>query len=464
MIHKSLAQIAAMIPGAAVDEASSKLMITGVSRDTRELQVGRLYVPIIGERFDGHSYVAEAASKGAAAAFWQRDHGAAPTGVPVVLVDDSLVALQQLASAYRAQLPIKVIGITGSNGKTSTKDMVAAIAGEQFNTLKTKGNYNNEIGLPLTLLELDDHMEIAVLEMGMSGYGEIELLSRIAKPDIAIITNIGEAHMLQLGSREGIAKAKLEIIAGLQPGGVLIYDGDEPLLSQRVEELMKQRNIRCIRFGHSERNEYYPCDIRISAECTEFSAVRAADGSRLIDLRIPLLGRHNAVNALSAIAAGEIIGLTEKSIHSGLARMTPTGMRIETVHASNGAVLLNDTYNASPASMTAALRLLEELQVAGRKIVVLGDMLDLGPESEHYHREIGRSLSPEHFHAVFTHGELAAYIAMECEERFPPGTIEAYTDKQALISRLRGWIKPQDTLLFKASRGQQLEEIVEALM
>jgi UDP-N-acetylmuramoyl-tripeptide--D-alanyl-D-alanine ligase len=441
MIRATLNQIASMIPGATVGEEWATTLIIGASKDTRSITPGNLYIPIIGDRYDGHDYAVEAIDRGGAAVLWQRDHGEAPIGVPFVAVADTLAALQQLASSYRDQLNVKVIGITGSNGKTSTKDMVSAVLAGAYRVHKTQGNLNNHIGLPMTLLELDARTEFAVLEMGMSDRGEIDLLTRIAKPDCAIITNIGD---------------------GLKPGGVLIYYGDEPLLTALVHEAESDRAYEIISFGTSQNNDYYPEDIQVSLLATDFTIIRASDASR-INLRIPMLGRHNAVNALAAAAVAQRFGIVYDQLYAGLAQMAPSSMRIEASRSKSGATLLNDAYNANPASMKAALELLKELTVSGRKLVVLGDMLELGPDAERYHREIGRSISPDEIHAVYTYGQLAAYIAEECQSRYETAQIASFTDKSALIERISRDVQSMDTILFKASRGMKLEEAVEAL-
>ncbi len=462
MITASLGGIAAMIPGASVRLEWSDVPIMGVCRDTRDIRKGSLYIPLIGERFDGHQYVKDAIAQGAAASLWQRDHGPCPADVPIIEVDDALAALQELAAAYRKQLSVKVIGITGSNGKTSTKDLLSAALATTYRVHKTQGNLNNHIGLPLTLLELSADTEFAVLEMGMSGRGEIARLSSIAQPDCAIITNIGEAHMLQLGSRAGIAQAKFEITMGLKPGGVLLYDGDEPLLTELVSEWQEKDATELIRFGACESNDYYAEQIAVSIKQTRFTAVCAALQER-ISIALPLLGRHNAINALAAIAAARKYGVSNDSLQAGLSSMKPTSMRIEAISSRSGATLLNDAYNASPASMRAALDLLSELTVSGRKLAVLGDMLELGSQSEQFHREIGRLLTPDRLDGVYTYGEEAAYIAQECKHAVGPQSVASFLDKSLLIERLAGELQPNDVLLFKGSRGMRLEEVIEAL-
>jgi len=440
-----------------------QISITGVSTDTRTIQAGNLFVPLMGENYDGHQYAQQAYNLGAVAVLWQRDHKLSPVDIPVILVDHTLEALQQLAASYRQQLPVRVIGITGSNGKTSTKDMVASVMGNRFRVHKTKGNLNNHIGLPQTLLQMDETTEIAVVEMGMSGRGEIELLSRMACPDAAIITNIGEAHMLQLGSREEIAKAKFEIMAGLRNDGVLIYLGDEPLLRELIPSQGTDFDI--ISFGSdSMLNDYSPQDIHIDIKQTRFSVTTSNNSKLITELAIPLLGRHNVINALAAVAVAEFFGLDESTIRSGLLQTELTGMRIELLQAKNGLTILNDAYNASPASMKAALLLLEELLGYQHRLVVLGDMLELGPQSESFHRDIGKLINSLNFDYIFTFGEMAAYIAEECRAQYSPNHVFEASDKAELAKQIATVVTPQDIVLVKASRGKRLEELVEALM
>lgn len=462
MIRRTLSEIAAMIPGAACPAAFADVTVHGVGTDTRRLAAGCLFVPLAGERFDGHRFAGEALERGAAAVLWQRDRGAPPEGAHV-LVDDALTALQQLAASYRRQLPVRVVAVTGSNGKTSTKDIVSAVLSARWRVHKTQGNLNNHIGLPLTLLELDEETEIAVVEMGMSGSGEIALLSAIARPDAALITNIGEAHLEQLGTREGIARAKFEIVSGLREGGVLVLPGDEPLLAALADEVNAGERFALLRFGAGAGNDFSPDAVRVGADGTAF-AVRKRDGSRTEAFFIPLLGRHNAMNAVAAYAVASRFAVTDRRFAEAIRRLKPSGMRIEAQIAAGGITILNDAYNASPTAMKAAIALLRELSGFRRKLLVLGDMLELGPGAEGFHREIGRMLSPDDFDHVYTYGALAAYIAEECAHRFPPGRVEAFTDKAALAERLLGAAGPGDVVLVKASRGMRLEEVAEALL
>ncbi|AFC32207.1 UDP-N-acetylmuramoylalanyl-D-glutamyl-2, 6-diaminopimelate--D-alanyl-D-alanyl ligase [Paenibacillus mucilaginosus 3016] len=459
MIERTLGEIARMAGGTLADAAMADRPVKGVSKDTRTLAEGNLYVPIIGEAFDGHNFAEAALEQGASGLLWQRDHGSGPTGAPLIYVEDALQALQQLATSYRRELAVRVVGITGSNGKTTTKDMTAAVLSTTFRVHKTLGNYNNHIGLPLTLLQMNEDTEIAVLEMGMSGRGEIELLSRLAEPEIAIITNIGEAHLLQLGSRLEIARAKAEILAGLQPGGVLVYHGDEPLLREVLPEWEPQ-DFRGVTFGREASNDLFPLDLRLTESGTQMTV----NTDPQTPYYIPMLGAHNAVNALAAIAVGRHFGLTAPVMAEGLQGLVMTGMRIEVSVAPSGLTVWNDAYNASPTAMRAALALLHEAQGFERKYAVLGDMLELGEKEAEFHREIGRVLDPAHVEAVFLFGPLAGHIAEGALEKFPPERVRHYEDKETLARELAEAASAQDVVLIKGSRGMRMEQVASFLV
>ncbi|NHN28661.1 UDP-N-acetylmuramoyl-tripeptide--D-alanyl-D-alanine ligase [Paenibacillus agricola] len=468
MIKRSYAEVAAMCGGATngAMEANDDLQIVGVSSDTRTVTAGNLYIPLIGERFDGHEFIEEALAKGAVASLWQRDHGTPPAGMPLILVDDTLEALQKLAKAYRLQLKVRVVGITGSNGKTTTKDMTAAVLSTSFNVLKTAGNYNNHIGLPLTLLKLDEETEIVVLEMGMSGRGEIELLSKLAEPEIVIITNVGEAHLLQLGSREEIARAKTEIMAGLQAGGTLVYNGDEPLIERVLPEWLPHNDnqeeswFKRVTFGNHPGNDFRPEEIKLAENGTFFQLQNLSG----VSYYIPVLGFHNVINALAAIAVGIHFGIPEATIAEGLRASVMTGMRIEKLQASSGLTVLNDAYNASPTSMKASLDLLGELEGYSHKVAVLGDMLELGPYEVEYHQQIGKMLDPKKIDRIYAYGPLALNITTEAVQNFPVDSVLHFDDKQKLAEALSSFVGEHDVVLVKGSRGMKLEQVVAVLV
>lgn len=459
MIIRTFGEIAEMVSGTEWGGDDS-IVIRGVSKDTRTIRAGNLYVPLSGERFDGHDYAEEAVRLGASAVLWQADRGEPPAGLPAIRVDDTLSALQRLAARYREQLPVKIVGVTGSNGKTTTKDMIAAVLAVRYKVHKTEGNLNGDIGLPLMILQMDETTVLAVLEMGMRGLGEIELLTRIARPEAAVVTMIGEAHMEHLGSREGIARAKLEILSGVTAGGLFVYNGDEPLLQSLLPATPKPAGLTGVRFGLSQDNDLWPDRIAMEADGVRFTLNGAAEPV----LRIPLLGRHNAVNALAAIAVGRHFGLSDAEIASGLAAAQPTGMRIEKLQGASGLTVLNDAYNASPTSTRASLALLRELSGYDRKIVVLGDMLELGDREEQFHREIGSLLSADRFDYVFTFGRLSRHTAEAAKPSFAQGRVRSFDDKEELVREIAAVAAPDDIVLVKGSRGMRLEEAVRRLV
>lgn len=465
MIHKTIAELAALCGGqlAAENKDAGGASFTGVSKDTRTLSPGQLYVPLVGEQYDGHNYAGLAREKGAAAALWQadRERPAELEGWPLVLVEDTLAALQRLAAAYRKELPVKIIGITGSNGKTTTKDMVAAALATVFRVHKTAGNLNNHIGLPMTVLEMDATVEAAVLEMGMSGYGEIQLLSEIATPDVAVITNIGDAHMQQLGSREGIARAKLEIAAGLRPGGLLVLNGDEPLLGPEAVTLPE--GVQVLRFGQQPHNDWIMEPQQMDASTSQLCL--RGPGDTELQLTVPAAGVHNMMNAAAAAAIAMALGVPAEQIAAGLAGLQLSAMRIERSEAFNGAIVLNDAFNANPTAMRAAVDLVEQLQGYSRRWLVLGDMLELGEQEAEMHREVGRYITPAKAERVLTFGRLGAYIAEGAAQTFGDAAeaVRAFDTKQALIEWLRARLAPEDLVLVKGSRGTRMEEIVQAI-
>lgn len=433
-------------------------MVRGVFTDSRTVSPGGLFVPLPGERFDGHAYVEETLRAGAAGSLWQADRALSSPSAPLIIVEDTYAALQQLAAAYLAEGRVEVVAVTGSNGKTTTKDLIASVLSQRYRVHKTDGNFNNHIGLPLTVLSMPQETEIAVLEMGMSGRGEIELLSNLARPDVAVITNIGDAHLLQLGSREEIARAKLEITAGLRDGGLLVCQGDEPLIDLALCERESGDRIRLLRFGLGERCDLQLLSMRTDANGTAF-AVPSARGQGESVFHIPLLGRHNALNAMAALAVGRRFGLTDEQIAAGLAGARISGMRFERHNTPEGWIVLNDAYNASPTSMRAALSVLADMK-GGRRIAVLADMLELGPQEAELHFEIGAALTPDKVDVLLTYGELGRHIAEGARRGLPSEAVRSFQDKMSLRTYLMQEVRPGDIVLVKASRGMKLEEVV----
>jgi len=456
MIRHKLKDIERMSIGRGLQIEHEDITIHGVSIDSRTVKPGNLFVPII-RQLDGHDYVEEAISKGAAASFWQKDHPNPPIHIPLIIVDDCLNALQILAANYRKELSVKVIGVTGSNGKTTTKDMINSVLGTTYRVHKTTGNLNSQIGVPLTLLEIDKSSEFAVIEMGMSERGQIDRLSRMAKPNVAVITMIGVSHLSTLGSREEIAAAKLEIINGLDDNGVLIYNGDEPLLTKGINGLKTVTKMNTIRFGINETN-----DIKVESVVTSDEGSYFTVGE--IELFIPLLGAHNVLNALATIAVASRLGLAPSKLDEGFRALKVTGMRMEKIESPLGFTIINDAWNASPISMKAAIKTFEELTGYSNKHLVLGDMLELGEQEQEFHRDVGLGIDPSKVDFVYTVGSLSKFIALEAEKRFPSGSVLAFQDKNELASVLKNKLKQTDVILLKGSRGVQLEELLPGLM
>lgn len=430
--------------------------ISGICIDTRQLTGGELFVPLKGEKTDGHRYVAQAFRQGARASFWKAELPVEPklAGQPLIVVEDPLAAMQQLASHYRQKLPVQVVGITGSNGKTTTKDLVSSVLSQKYAVHKTSGNLNNHIGVPLTLLSMPSDTRYAVVEMGMNHAGEIRLLSNLSKPDIGIITNIGESHLAHLGSREAIAKAKLELLDGLSPEGMLVVNGDEPLLAH------PPHSGKVLRYGLGQDNQIFAADIHIHG----LEGISFGTNVTTRRMRIPLLGIHNVVNALAAIAVGLELGLGEGQILEALERPPLSGMRVQLIRATGGMHILQDAYNASPTSTRAAIQLLRQLEGPYEKWVLLGDMLELGDKEEELHRQMAAELSPQWLDRLCTIGPRGYWISEEALRRgFPPERVYHFESHEEAADFLAQPHPVARLLLVKASRGMQLEKVVERL-
>ncbi|MCB0204498.1 MAG: UDP-N-acetylmuramoyl-tripeptide--D-alanyl-D-alanine ligase [Anaerolineae bacterium] len=455
------------------DAAASVPSLTAVGIDSRKAQPGSLFVALPGEHTDGHSFVNHAFSRGAAAALVDRpvdgpwpvlDLRQPGVQVPVplnpplcLLVDNTLNALQQVAAWWRSQFNVQVVGITGSVGKTTTKEITTAVLRQRFITLKNEGNLNNEIGLPLTLLQLDDTHQRAVLEMGMYALDEIAALCRIAQPAIGVITNVGPVHLERLGTMERIAEAKAELVQALPAGGVAILNADEPL----VAAMRDMTQARVFTYGLTR-----DCDLwadEIVGEGMDGIRFRFHHRREVVHVKAPLLGRHSVHTALRAAAVGLVEGLNWEEIVSGL-QDVGAQLRLVVVRGINGATLLDDTYNASPASMLAALNLLEDMTVDdGRRIAVLGDMMELGSEEEAGHRLVGvRAADVADF--LVTVGPRSRWTAYEARAAGQPAAsvrpVETAADAIAL---LRSIIGPGDVVLVKGSRAAHMDDVVAAL-
>lgn len=436
---------------------SPERIIQGVSIDSRTIKAGNLFVPIV-RIDDGHNYVKQAFEKGAVASLWQADHVPRPEGLPLIIVEDTLKALQNLAQSYREQLNCKVIGITGSNGKTTVKDIVTSIVSTTYKVQKTYGNYNGEYGLPLSLLEVEEDTEIVVLEMGMSNAGEMKRLSEIAKPDIGVITMIGVSHLSNLGSREGIALAKLEILEGLNPNGILIINGDEPLLTKPLSEMRLPETMSVIRFGESNINNYFPLSINPNQSSITFTMNRYRD-----EFSVSLLGRHNVLNVLAAIAVADYLQINSKDIQTGLSHLEITGMRMERIPSPKGYLIINDAWNASPVSMKAAIETVSNLNGFNKKVLVLGDMLELGEKEKEFHEEVAKCIDMTKIHSVLTFGTLSSIISDKLSNSKTEGIVRHFSSKEDLLFECNQLLNKGDVVLVKGSRGLKLEEVCNSL-
>ncbi|MEN1966972.1 UDP-N-acetylmuramoyl-tripeptide--D-alanyl-D-alanine ligase [Lentibacillus sp. N15] len=435
------------------EELITPISINSVITDSRQAMDNALFVPLIGETFDGHNYVKQAFENGAVAAIWDKQYEAPsflPTDFPIFVVEDTLAALQTLAAAYREKVNPTVIAITGSNGKTTTKDIVAAVMKSTFRTHYTKGNFNNHIGVPLTILSMPPETQMLVLEMGMNHFGEIELLSKLAKPDYAIITNIGESHIEYLGSRAGIAKAKLEITQGLNKDGYLIIDGDEALL----ESWHNQRHVMTC--GFKDSNMIVINDVNVKHHETSFTL---SDGS---EYAISLLGKHHAKNAAYAIALGKHLGIGLFAIQQSLRSLSLTSMRFEMVTGKDGVSVINDAYNASPTSMKAAIEVIKQMTGFTNKVLVLGDMFELGSYSKELHQSVAEVID-DSITAVYTFGDYAKEISLKVSRQHDSVTCKHFSDRNALTVALQSYLKRDTLVLFKASRGMEFESFVQKI-
>lgn len=461
MIQATIDQLVKMTEGELLAGDPAKI-IEGVSTDSRAKQSGRLFVPLIGDKFDAHEFVPQAIANGASAVLWNNNRPV-PTetdsAVAYIGVDDTLIALQRLAKAYRKTLSAVVIGVTGSNGKTSTKDLITTVLSEKFQVQKTQGNLNNHIGLPLMVLSLNSETEVAVLEMGMSAIGEIALLADIANPSIGVITNIGEAHIEYLGTRARIADAKFELIEALPADGMALLFGDEPLLRQLNEKIPCPVKW----FGFDVNN-----DIRaVNSKTHGLTGTEFQLEGETASYRIPVPGLHQVGNALAAIGLAKQLGMTEDEIRVGLSKAALSGMRLEVMPLAAGGFVVNDAYNASPTSMKAALHMLAETSDSDCRIAALGDMLELGSMAHEMHRDVGRLIGELKIDAVVLVGQFAPDVADGVRSAGWQETqiFIADTKEQAstYINRLAS-AKQHPVVLVKASRGMKMEEVVSGLL
>ncbi|MBQ6759000.1 MAG: UDP-N-acetylmuramoyl-tripeptide--D-alanyl-D-alanine ligase [Selenomonadaceae bacterium] len=448
----SLAEIAEITN--AETNSTAEIFFERVTTDSRKISSGALFMALKGENFNGEDFAEESLNKGAAAVLVSKNFDKDLDGV-IIKVEDTLKAYRQIAGAWRNRFDIPVIAVTGSNGKTTTKDLTAAALNSFGHVQKTSGNFNNEVGVPMTLLGMNDETTAAVVEIGMRGLGQIESLAEVVRPTIGIITNVSEAHIELLGSIENIAKAKGELVEAIQSGGTIILNADNQYTAAMTK--LVREGVNVITYGLENDADLNASDILIGSVATEFTLTYRGEA---YDFEIPMLGRHNVSNALGAIAAGLTLGLSVEEIQRGISSLTTTKMRFEVIRR-DGLTIVNDAYNASPASMRVAIRTTSEVY-NGRLIAVLGDMLELGEIAERVHREIGAELVENKFDTLITLGELGKFIAAGAREA---GLEKVYTfdTHEAAAKKILEIVRNGDTILFKASHVMHMEKIIELI-
>ncbi len=433
---------------------SEEAQYTSVTIDSRTVEKGCMYIAIKGDRFDGHDFAKQASESGAACVMVSRD----VEGVkcPVIKVSDTRKGLIDLAAYYRAKKDIPVVGLTGSVGKTTTKEMVAAVLRKKFDVLATLGNLNNDIGLPRMCLQLEENHTAAVLEMGMNNLGEISLLTKIARPTVGIITNIGVAHIENLKSREGILQAKLEILDGMEKTAPLVLNADDDMLMSALDRI---------------ENPIITYGIDNNADCCAKNIVQMDNGmefslcwkGEFVPVSIPAVGKHNVYNALAAYAVGRTLGLTSEQCVEGLKDYVPSGMRQKIVHI-NGITLIEDCYNASPDSIKASMSVLTSLKCTGRRIAVLGEMMELGTYAPTGHSQCGEWADKCGVDMLWAVGdENAEHYIKGAAKLTEEGNTRLFEDKESLTAALAQEVAAGDAILFKASRSVQLEQVIEKL-
>ncbi len=426
--------------------------VSAICTDTRKLIPGSLFVPIVGETFDGHNFIQNALESTCAASLTAKQEVKTDKGL--ILVPDTRRALGDIAAFYKKQFHIPFVAITGSVGKTTVKELTNAVLSTKFNVLKNEGNFNNDIGLPLTLFRLESEHEVAITEMGMSDFGEIDYLAGIVKPNIGIVTNIGLSHIEHLGSQENIYKAKAELFSHIDANGTVILNGDDPILMLHKDEIAQ----KTVTVGLSAGSDLTATDICTHNDSLSFTAVY---GEKKVPVALSFPGEHNVINALLACAVGLALGISLEDAARGLTDYVPKDRRMQLIECG-GMTIINDCYNAAPASMEAGIRVLAGFD--GRKIAVLGDIKELGDFAENSHRFVGAVAATEGIDLLFTFGENAKWIAESAMlNGMSADSVFAFTDMELLLSSLKDIVKKGDTILVKASRAMRLERVTEFL-
>lgn len=437
------------------------LICKSFSRDTRKINKGDIYIGIKGETFDGSNFWRQALENGASCVIvenitFTKEEKEEFKGKTIIRVTNTLEALYNIAKYKRSLYNIPVIGITGSVGKTSTKDIVANVVGQKYKTLKTKGNNNNNIGLPFTILGLQEE-EAMVVEMGMNHFGEISLLTSIAKPTICVITNIGTSHIGNLGSRENILKAKLEILEGCD-SPIVIINNDNDLLHNWYEKKKNQINIKT--YGIKQASDLNAKSITLEEVSSHFTC--DLDGKEQ-NICVPVGGEHFILNSLCAVMVGEVLKIESEKIVKGIESFELTKKRMDITELENGIKIINDAYNASLESMKASIKFLSDIK-EGRKIAILGDMFELGDFSKELHEKVGEEITKNQIDVLICSGENAKYIVKKAKENMEDKNIYYLENKEEIINLLSEISKPGDVILWKASNGMKFYELAERMI
>lgn len=431
-------------------EANLEKSVSSVVIDSRKVQKDSLFIAIRGARVDGHTFIPKTIEAGALCALSEEDLG--DVAFSYILVNSCEQAMKAIAEHYRRSLDIKVVGISGSVGKTSTKEMIASVLSQKFSVLKTAGNFNNEIGLPLTIFNIREEHEIAVLEMGISHFGEMTRLAKMARPDICVITNIGYAHLEHLESRDGILKAKTEMFQYMNPNGTIIFNGDDDKLASFVPD----NGIKPIYFGLDDNLNYHADNIEDMGMRGTTATFVTPSSEFTAHITIP--GEHMVYNALAGIAVGYALGMTDAEIKKGIEALVPLAGRNHLIETEKLAII-DDCYNANPASMKASLDVLAKADT--RTVAILGDMGELGDDADAMHYEVGAHAAQIGIDVVICIGEYTRFLASGAENQNKGTEVHHYATKDAFFKEMNDILKPQDTVLIKASHYMEFPEIVK---
>lgn len=429
--------------------------IQGICTDSRKIKEKDLFVALKGESFDGHDFIDKAYDAGAALVLSEKTLSNGQH--PYILVKDTLKALQEIARYYKKKFKIPFVAVTGSSGKTTTKDMIAAVLSEKYHVLKTEGNFNNAIGLPLTLLNLDLSHQIGIVEMGMNSLGEIALLADIVRPEVGVITNVGTAHIEGLHTRENILKAKMELFTYFNEENAAVINGDNDMLKR-----IGDQSYKIVRFGLEDDNSVKAFDIdELGEQGIAFSTVMDGTAEHFM---VPIPGIHNVYNALSAICVGHLFGMKASEIRDGLQHFKPSKMRMDMIRLRSGTLIINDVYNANPDSMIAAINVLSGIKNGGRSVCILGNMLELGDIVEKAHFNVGSHAADSGADILITIGDTATYMARGAAAAgMDENKIFSFPSNQEAMERLLDILIPGDIVLVKGSRGMKMEAVVDFL-